>query len=213
MHPPTFSGVTRYDGITWVSLGGGDGLRPGVPKAITQDAAGGMWFGGDNGLIRDDRWLPPTHPRQSRSGIVGHPRADAHVFTFLVFMSLSRHMTVTLIDKYLKEKEQLDSKYREQLLAELDQLTEQSNRIREALGMSLPKLKAEKKSSTGRAFRMSPVRQKAFDAIAKGKDSEEAVLKELKKTEKTPGRFLLRAINDLRKMGKVKESDGKLSVA
>src|ERR1019366_4156439 len=36
----------------WVPLDEGDGLLPGVMKAIAQDSKGGMWFGGDNGLTR-----------------------------------------------------------------------------------------------------------------------------------------------------------------
>jgi signal transduction histidine kinase/CheY-like chemotaxis protein/ligand-binding sensor domain-containing protein/protocatechuate 3,4-dioxygenase beta subunit len=46
------SGVTRYDGTTWVSLDEGDGLLPGDINAISQDSKGGMWFGGVNGLTR-----------------------------------------------------------------------------------------------------------------------------------------------------------------
>jgi PAS domain S-box-containing protein len=48
----TPSGVTRYDGTTWVPLDEGDGLLPGSINAIAQDAKGGMWFGGDDGLTR-----------------------------------------------------------------------------------------------------------------------------------------------------------------
>jgi signal transduction histidine kinase/DNA-binding response OmpR family regulator len=48
----TQTGVTRYDGTTWVPLDEGDGLLPGFINAITQDSNGGMWFGGDNGLTR-----------------------------------------------------------------------------------------------------------------------------------------------------------------
>ena len=48
----TPSGVTCYDGITWAPLDEGDGLVPGTLNAIAQDAKGGMWFGGDNGLVR-----------------------------------------------------------------------------------------------------------------------------------------------------------------
>ena len=43
--------MTRYDGTTWVSLDEGDGLLPDV-DSIAQDASGGMWFGGANGLTR-----------------------------------------------------------------------------------------------------------------------------------------------------------------
>ena len=48
----TVTGVTRYDGTTWVPLDEGDGLLPGVLGAIAQDANGGMWFGSENGLTR-----------------------------------------------------------------------------------------------------------------------------------------------------------------
>ena len=48
----TPSGVTRYDGTTWVPLDEGDGLLPGTINTISQDSKGGMWFGGDDGLTR-----------------------------------------------------------------------------------------------------------------------------------------------------------------
>ena len=48
----TQTGVTRYDGTSWVPLDEGDGLLPGDVVAIAQDASGGMWFGGKNGLTR-----------------------------------------------------------------------------------------------------------------------------------------------------------------
>jgi ligand-binding sensor domain-containing protein len=48
----TGTGVTHYDGETWVPLDEGDGLIPGEIRAIAQDAKGAMWFGGLNGLTR-----------------------------------------------------------------------------------------------------------------------------------------------------------------
>ena len=48
----TLTGVTHYDGNTWVPLDEGDGLVSGDIGAIAQDASGGMWFGGVNGLTR-----------------------------------------------------------------------------------------------------------------------------------------------------------------
>ncbi len=48
----TLTGVTHYDGTTWVPLDEGDGLVPGAIGAMAQDAKGAMWFGGENGLIR-----------------------------------------------------------------------------------------------------------------------------------------------------------------
>jgi len=50
----TLTGVTHYDGTTWVPLDEGDGLVPGAIGAIAQDAKGAMWFGSENGLIRYD---------------------------------------------------------------------------------------------------------------------------------------------------------------
>jgi signal transduction histidine kinase/CheY-like chemotaxis protein/streptogramin lyase len=48
----TQTGVTRYDGTSWVPLDEGDGLLPGDVVAIAQDADGAMWFGGKSGLTR-----------------------------------------------------------------------------------------------------------------------------------------------------------------
>jgi signal transduction histidine kinase/CheY-like chemotaxis protein len=48
----TQTGVTRYDGTSWVPLDEGDGLLPGDVVTIAQDADGGMWFGGKSGLTR-----------------------------------------------------------------------------------------------------------------------------------------------------------------
>jgi signal transduction histidine kinase/ligand-binding sensor domain-containing protein/CheY-like chemotaxis protein len=48
----SMTGVTRYDGVTWVSLSEADGLWPGVPNAIAQDGRGALWFGGAGGLVR-----------------------------------------------------------------------------------------------------------------------------------------------------------------
>jgi hypothetical protein len=122
---------------------------------------------------------------------------------------------ISTIDKFLKEKEALEKKYKHQLLTELKDLEARVGRIKEeeALVPLMSKPRAEKRTATRRQLKMSPIRQKAFDIVSKGKDAEAAVLKELKKPEKTPDRFLLRAINDLKKMGKVKEIDGKLNVA
>jgi ligand-binding sensor domain-containing protein len=50
----TLTGVTHYDGTTWVPLDEGDGLVPGVIGAMAQDAKGAIWFGSENGLIRYD---------------------------------------------------------------------------------------------------------------------------------------------------------------
>jgi hypothetical protein len=49
------NGVTRHDGIAWVSLDEGDGLLPGFVDGIdtiAEDANGGIWLGGANGLTR-----------------------------------------------------------------------------------------------------------------------------------------------------------------
>jgi PAS domain S-box-containing protein len=49
------NGVTRYDGIAWVSLDEGDGLLPGFVDGIdtiAQDASGGIWLGSASGLTR-----------------------------------------------------------------------------------------------------------------------------------------------------------------
>ncbi len=48
----TLTGVTRYDGTTWIPLDEGDGLLTGVINAIAQDTRSAIWFGGDNGLTR-----------------------------------------------------------------------------------------------------------------------------------------------------------------
>jgi signal transduction histidine kinase/DNA-binding response OmpR family regulator len=48
------NGVTRYDGITWVSLDESDGLLPGYIDRIAQDAGGSVWFGNESGLTRYD---------------------------------------------------------------------------------------------------------------------------------------------------------------
>jgi signal transduction histidine kinase/CheY-like chemotaxis protein/ligand-binding sensor domain-containing protein len=48
----TMTGVTRYDGISWVALDERDGLLPGQVFCIAQDSNGAMWFGGDRGLTR-----------------------------------------------------------------------------------------------------------------------------------------------------------------
>jgi PAS domain S-box-containing protein len=57
----TLTGVTHYDGATWISLDEGDGLVSGDIGAIAQDASGGMWFGGVNGLTRYQP-VVATHP-------------------------------------------------------------------------------------------------------------------------------------------------------
>ncbi|MSU62494.1 MAG: response regulator [Pedosphaera sp.] len=48
----TMTGVTRYDGVTWVSLDERDGLLPGTVDAIAEAPKGVMWFGGPKGLTR-----------------------------------------------------------------------------------------------------------------------------------------------------------------
>jgi len=60
----TLTGVTRYDGASWIPLDEGDGLLTGVINAIAQDAEGAYWFGGENGLTRYEPTVavnpPPT---------------------------------------------------------------------------------------------------------------------------------------------------------
>jgi PAS domain S-box-containing protein len=47
--------VTRYDGVAWVSLDEGDGLKCGEVLAFAEDASGVIWIGGTTGL---DRYRP-----------------------------------------------------------------------------------------------------------------------------------------------------------
>jgi ligand-binding sensor domain-containing protein/PAS domain-containing protein len=48
----TMTGVTRYDGTSWVPLDEGDGLLPGYINSLAQDVSGAMWFGCDAGVTR-----------------------------------------------------------------------------------------------------------------------------------------------------------------
>jgi PAS domain S-box-containing protein len=48
----TPTGVTRHDGVAWVSLDEGDGLECGDPQAFAEDESGAMWIGGTKGLVR-----------------------------------------------------------------------------------------------------------------------------------------------------------------
>ena len=48
----TPTGVTRHDGVAWVSLDEGDGLVCGDAQAFAEDASGAMWIGGSKGLVR-----------------------------------------------------------------------------------------------------------------------------------------------------------------
>ena len=47
--------VTRYDGVAWVSLDEGDGLKCGEVLAFAEDPSGVIWIGGTSGL---DRYQP-----------------------------------------------------------------------------------------------------------------------------------------------------------
>ena len=78
----TLTGVTHYDGTTWVPLDEGDGLVPGAIGAMAQDAKGAMWFGSANGLIRYDPVAAtnpmPARPGANRPGLHQFAGAAAH---------------------------------------------------------------------------------------------------------------------------------------
>ncbi len=70
------AGVTKYDGLTWGTLGAQDGLQSAVIYAIARAKDGGYWLGGRSGLsyYRPDR----TPPWISIGPLTGNIRKNAN---------------------------------------------------------------------------------------------------------------------------------------